>query len=397
MGEHTRFDGWALDPAVRHLNHGSYGAVRRRTLERQDALRRRIEGGPMRYYALAWQDELDQARARVAAEVGARADNLVFVGNASAGTATALASAALHAGDDVVINDHTYRACRLQVDKLAAERGLGVVRATLPVRGADGAPADPRARAAAIIAAFTPRTRLVVVDHVTSPTALVVDVAAVVAAAHAAGIAVLVDGAHGPGQLALELDALGADYYVGNGHKWWCGPHGVGFLWVADRHLDRVVPLVTSHGADPRVGPSHRFFARHDWTGTSDVTAALTLPDAIADVAAEVAPWPVLRARARALVHEAAALVGPALGATPLVDAAGSAWMVALPLALRGAAAGAALERQLLVDGWEVAIPMLGERVLLRLSAHAYNHLDDYGALVAHLRRLGVRGDGDLR
>ncbi len=102
------------------------------------------------------------------------------------------------------------------------------------------------------------------------------------------------------------------------------------------------------------------------------------------------------RAR-RALVHEAAALVGPALGATPLVDAAGSAWMVALPLALRGAAAGAALERQLLVDGWEVAIPMLGERVLLRLSAHAYNHLDDYDALVAHLRRLGVRGDGDLR
>ncbi|MCW5808507.1 MAG: aminotransferase class V-fold PLP-dependent enzyme [Deltaproteobacteria bacterium] len=302
---------WALDPGVVHLNHGSFGGCLRATLAAAAAIRDRVEGSPMRYFVTRWQAELDEARTAAAAFVGAYPARTAFVANATTGVALALASCAeaIRAGDELVTTDHAYRACRNQLDRLAAARGAGVVVVRVPE------PFDADALVAAFARALGPRTRLALVDHITSPTALILPLERMLDELAARGIPCIVDGAHAPGQIALDVAALaarGATYYAGNFHKWVCAPKSSGFLAVAAGAAWR--PLVTSHGASADYGPPNRLHAELDWGGTHDPAPHLAVPAAIADVAAEVGGgWPEVRARNRAL----------ALGRARLADALG--------------------------------------------------------------------------
>jgi len=366
---------WALDPAVVHLNHGSFGGCLRTVLAEADALRARLEANPMRFMVLEWQDELDRARAALAAFVGAPAERLVFVPSSTTGVAIALGSVALAAGDAVLVTDHGYRAVANQVARLATARGLEVAIVRVPL------PFDADAFVAAVAAALTPRTRVAIFDHITSPTAIVLPVERLVPLCAARGIATIVDGAHAPGQLPLDIAALGATYYVGNNHKWLCAPKGSGFLVAAA--AAPVAPVVTSHGATPSYGPPNRMHAELDWSGTHDPVPHLAVPAAIAHVAAEGGGWPAIIARN----HATLLAMCERLERRPLGPAGA---MAALPVTLPPGTAPLLLERQLLEAGWEVPIVDFPTGPMVRISAHLYNSVEQADLLARELHARNV-------
>lgn len=383
---------WALDPSIVHLNHGSYGGCLRSVLDAAAAWRARVEASPMRFFLLDWQREIDQARAALAAFLRAPADRLAFVPNATTGVALALHALApsLAAGDELLTTDHVYRACRLQLERLAAARGLRIATVAIPH------PYDAEALVARTAAAITARTKLALFDHVTSPTALRLPLEALVAPLAARGVAIIVDGAHAPGQIDLDLGALlasGVTYYAANHHKWLCAPKASGFFVAAPGAP--VAPLVTSHGGDLAYGPANRLHAELDWSGTHDPAPHLAVPAAITAVAAEGGGWPAVIARNHALALELRARLIDRLGgapdrtALPPPDAIGA--MAAVPIALPPGLAPPQLEARLLADGWEVPIVDFPSGVLIRLSAHLYNHAHQADALAEKLAALGVR------
>ena len=368
---------WALSPEVLHLNHGSYGGCQARVIAEATRLRRELEAAPMKFFGLAWQGLLDHARETLAAFVGAPAERLVFVPNATHGVAIAIASCRVDAGDEILTTNHTYRAVKNQLARLAEARGARVHTLAIPL------PFDPDAMVAAIEAAVTPRTRLVVLDHVTSPTALIFPLERIVPGLVARGIQVVIDGAHAPGQIELDISALGPTYYAGNNHKWLCAPKATGFLVAHGPAL----PLVTSHGASPDYGPANRLHAELDWAGTADPTAHLCVPAAIA----AVADWPATRARNHALVLALRDRVIAALGGDErhhLAPAAQLGCMAAI--LVRGPESPFDLTQRLLREDVELPIVDWPGQPLVRISAHLYNDERDAEPLIAKLKQLGI-------
>ena len=244
-----------LDPEVTFLNHGSYGACPAPVFARYQELQRELERNPVEFLARRFHELTGEARAALAAFVGARAEDLVFVPNATAGLNAVIRSLRLDPGDEVLTTRHEY----------------GAVTRTWEFAGATLAYAEP----AELASAIGPRTKAVSVSHITSPTALVLPVEEICAAARKAGVLSIVDGAHAPGQLPLDLARLGADVYAGNCHKWLSAPKGAGFLWARPEHQAWIDPLVVSWGYD------EGFVRRHGWQGTRDPAAALAVPAAI--------------------------------------------------------------------------------------------------------------------
>jgi isopenicillin-N epimerase len=373
---------WSLDPTIVHLNHGSYGGCPHAVTLTAAAWRARLEAAPMKFMVLDWQTEIDRARAGLAEFVHAPAERLVFVGNTTIGVAIALNSIEVAAGDDIVTTDHAYRACRNQLDRLAHARGATITAVTLPL------PFDAGALIDAVGRALTPRTRLALFDHITSATALCLPIAELVALATARGIPVIVDGAHAPGQIPLDVSAIGATFYVGNCHKWLCAPKGSAFVVFADGVAVR--PVVTSHGASPEVGPPNRLHAELDWSGTYDPAPLLSVPAAIATVAVEGGGWPAIYRRNHELVLELRRRLTDGSRTPPLAPDDALACMAAIPIDLPPGAEPLALKDQLLRDGWEVQIVEFPTGPMVRLSAHLYNHAGEAELLAAKLRSLGV-------
>lgn len=377
-------DQWALAPDVVHLNHGSFGGCPCAVVDASIAQRRRLEAAPMRYYVLDWQAELDRARTGVATFLHADPERLVFVAGATAGVAIALAAAQLAAGDEILTTTHVYPACKNQLARLAERTGARIV--PVPV----ALPFDADALVAAIAAAITPRTRLALLDHITSPTALVLPIDRLVPVLAARGVPIIVDGAHAPGQILLDVDALlasGVTWYVGNHHKWLCAPKASGFLAIAPAAVARTLPLVTSHGATLTYGPPNRLHAELDWSGTYDPSAQLAVPTAIETVAAMGGGWPAVIARNHALALAMRERLGGHAIAPP--DAIGA--MAAVPIELAAGASPRDVERQLLADGWEVPVVDSSVGRFVRVSAHLYNSLDQIDPLVVQLHARGVR------
>lgn len=370
---------WALSPDVVHLNHGSYGGCPRSVIETATEIRAQLEAAPMVFYKLHWQPLLDRARATLAAFIHAPADQLVFVPNATHGVATALASCTLAAGDEILITDHTYRAVRNQLARLAATHGARVVVVTVPL------PFDPDQCVAAIAAATTARTRLVVLDHLTSPTAIVMPLERILPPLRDRGLQIVIDGAHAAGQLDLDLGALGVTYYAGNNHKWLCAPKSTGFLVAAGP----IRPIVTSHGASAEYGPDNRLHAELDWVGTYDPAPQLSVPAAIAALAA-VGTSAEIHARNHALVLALRDRMLAALGGTQLVPDTALGAMAAITVTLPPNSTADALTDQLLRAGFEIPIVDWPGQPLLRISAHLYNDVHQAEPLLATLRELGV-------
>jgi isopenicillin-N epimerase len=262
---------YLLDPDICFLNHGSFGAIPEELLAVQDDLRREIERQPIDFLIRQLPQRLSEARDAVAGFIGAAPSSTVFVQNATTGVNAVLGSVDLASGDEILTTDHRYDAVRNTLDRAAAAHGARVVEAQIPFPLASSAQVLDR-----VEAAITPRTKLMILDQIASPTALIFPVDALVALARSRGIPVLIDGAHAPGQVDVDLQRIRPDFWVGNLHKWICAPKGAAVLVVDPAWQDRVKPVVTSHGY------TQGFESEFHWCGTFDPTAWLTAPAAIA-------------------------------------------------------------------------------------------------------------------
>jgi Selenocysteine lyase len=383
---------WLLDPAITYLNHGSFGATPKVVLAKQDALRAQLEREPVRFMVRELEPLLDDARSVLASFVGADPAALAFVPNATAGVNAVLRSLDLDKHDELLVTSHEYNASRNTVEYVAGLAGAKVIPVDVPfpIASQDDV-------VECVISRVTDRTRLLLIDHVTSQTGLIFPVERIVAELKQRGIDTLIDGAHAPGMFALNLDALGAAYYTGNLHKWVCAPKGAAFLYVAPNRRLGIHPVVISHGANSTRSDRSRFHLEFDWPGTLDPTAWLSVPEALRFMNEIVAGgWPEVMRRNRELALRARDLLCQRLGIdNPAPDVMiGS--MAAMPLPDGTAYPATSLYGDPLQDallfehGIEVPIvpwPHPPKRVL-RVSAQLYNSIDDYAKLADALDAL---------
>jgi isopenicillin-N epimerase len=373
FGRGRRAD-FGLAEQVAHLNHGSFGATPLAVLAASDRWRAQMEADPTTFFNRDLPVLLRQAADRVAGFLGGRGEDWAFVENATAGMNAIIASAKLGTGDELICLSQVYGAVGKALDHYAARNAAGVVVVPVPVPFVDAQPVLQGLRAA-----ISPRTRLAVFDHVTSPGAAVLPVREMAAICQEAGVPVAIDGAHAPGMLALDVPALGVDWYVGNLHKWAFAPRGTGVIWCAPQHQSELHPLAISHycGAG--------FTAEFDYCGTRDNSAWLASGAGLDYMQSLGARR--MREHNRGLAHEAGEMLAHAwrteLSASP--EFMGSMAAVRLP---QGAGGQRAQARRLAIrlneeHGITCAVTELQGGLWLRVSAQVYNELADYEALAA--------------
>jgi isopenicillin-N epimerase len=396
---------WALDPAITYLNHGSFGACPKAVSEVQSRWRDRLEANPSRFLGREVEDLLDWVRAELGAFVGADADDIALMPNATSGVNTVLRSIELGPSDELLTTDHAYNASLNALRFAAVRSGARVIlaRVPFPISGPDEA-------FDAIMGAVTPRTRLAMIDHVTSPTALVLPVERLIPALGEKGVEVLVDGAHGPGMVPLNLRELAPAYYAATTHKWVCAPKGTGFLFVRRDRQAAIRPLVISHGANDTRPDRSRFRLEFDWTGTFDPSGLLTVPAAIDGMAELLSGrWPgilevnhLLALAARDALVEA--LHVPAGAPDSMTGSMSSVWLPGGPWPRKVQERRRSdIASMLEAEGIEVPLmpwpaPWLVESgdlprsteigLLVRVSAQVYNHIDQYQRLASILAGL---------
>ncbi|MSP15173.1 MAG: aminotransferase class V-fold PLP-dependent enzyme [Myxococcales bacterium] len=376
---------WSLDPAIAYLNHGSFGACPAPILAAQHEWQRRLEREPVLFLHREIERHLDAARGALGTFLGARPEDIALVPNATAGVNSVLRSLTFAPGDELLTTDQEYNASRNALDFVARQCGATVVVAKVPFPLA-----SPDIVLERILAQVTPRTRLALVDHIQSPTGLLFPIEQIVRELAARGVDTLVDGAHGPGQVALDLEQLGAAYYTGNCHKWLCTPKGSALLWVRRDRQAAIRPLAISHGANSRRTDRSRFLLEFDWPGTFDPTPWLVIPLALQFLAGLVpGGFDEIRRRNHALVLEGRRLL---LEAVPQPEPCpesmvGSLAAIVLPDQPEPGAAPLGLDplQLRLFERHQIELPLplwpAPPRRLLRISAQLYNRREQYQRL----------------
>lgn len=379
-----------LDPDIVFLNHGSFGACPREVLADYQRWQLELERNPVQFLGRRSAALLAHARQRLADHLGSRGEDLVFVPNATTGVNIVARSLALQPGDEVLGTDHEYGACEAAWRVVCGQRGARYISVPMPL------PYDATTWAQRLLAGVTPRTRLIMASHISSTTALVFPVAQLCAAARELGILTLIDGAHAPGQIHVDITAIGADFYTGNCHKWLCGPKSAGFLHSRPEHQGWIEAPVVSWGYVAQNQAGHTGFDAYtgstpferklQWQGTRDISACLAVPAAIDFQQRH--DWPALRRRCHELALQTQQRVLVGNGLAPVAPDAAFGQMVAIPV--RSEDAGRLRER--LFDQYRIEVPVTrhGDHTFVRVSVQAYNSQADLDTLVRALAELAV-------
>lgn len=380
---------WRLDPEIDFLNHGSFGACPVEVLDEQTRLRTCLERQPVEFLVRQYPRLLDDARTQLAQFLRADPEGLVSIPNSTTGVNAVLRSLEPSPGDELLTTDQSYAACRNALDFVADRFGAKVIVVPLPFPVYRPDEITDR-----LLGAVTSRTRIALIDHVTSPTGLVLPVEPIIRGLEKHGVETIIDGAHAPGMLDLNLDELRPSYYVGNCHKWLCTPKGAAFLWAREDLRESVRPVTIGHGAKERRAGRSRFHDEFDWTGTDDPTAFLCVPAALRVLGSFIdGGWNAIRRQNHELALRGREIVTQALGiAAPTPpDMIGSIAAIPLPDRPPGETLTSGEEplQIALLNKHRIEVPVMrwpaAPRRLLRISAQLYNDSTQYERLAAAL------------
>jgi isopenicillin-N epimerase len=370
---------YLLRPDVAFLNHGSFGACPKPVFETYQAWQRELEAEPVEFLGRRSSALLAEARKALAAYVGADAEDLVFVTNATYGVNIVARSLDLGPGDEVLTTDHEYGACDRTWKFICGTRGARYVKMSIPLP----LPSDEEI-VERLWAGVNERTKVIYVSHITSPTAITLPVAEICRRAREAGILTVIDGAHAPGQVDLRLEELGADFYTGNLHKWLCAPKGAGFLYARRERQALLNPLIVSWGWESETPGPSQFIDHFTWLGTADPSAYLSVPAAIEFQSQW--DWPRVREACHALAVEGRRRLEEVTGMPTLSPESNYAQMCAIELP------AGSIEKlgTRFFDEYKVEVPLTrwNNREFLRISIQAYNSAEDVDRLVEALGRL---------
>lgn len=388
---------WGLDPSFTFLNHGSFGAVPLEILKKQYELHLYIESQPVRFLSREIEALLEKARRRLASFIRADPEGLVFVPNATTGVNTVLKSLSFFPGDEIIITNHIYNACKNAVDTLVERDRVKIKLVKVPF------PIESRSMITQLVLdQVTGRTKLALLDHITSPTALVFPVKEIANELYQRGIDVLIDGAHAPGMIPLDLEELQVTYYTGNCHKWLCAPKGSAFLYIEKDRRNLIRPLVTSHGANATRKDKSFLHLEFDWTGTADYTPYILVPECI-DFMSSLFPGGLIELvhrnhklvlKARNMLCEKFGIAKPAPN-----DMIGS--MASIPILPPDTSGKDRQTRyfdpvqQILFHDYKIEVPIITfeecPNRLVRISAQAYNTINDYLKLAHALYEINAQ------
>jgi isopenicillin-N epimerase len=366
-----------LDPSVTFLNHGSFGATPKHVFAEYQRWQLELERQPVEFLGRRFAGLMAESRKTLGAYLGTHADNLIYTQNVTISLNIVARSLNLGAGDEVLTSDHEYGAMDRTWRFLAKERGFAYINRPVSLTSKED-----------FIDSFwsgvTPRTRVIFLSHITSPTALIFPIQEIIQQARAAGIITVIDGAHVPGQIPLDLDSLGADFYGGNLHKWLCAPKGAGFLYARPEMQRLLKPLVVSWGYEPETPGASAFVDLHEWWGTRDIATFLSVPAAINFQ--ERNHWDKVRAACHALAKDAQRRICELTKLTPL-HAQSDGWFAQLTAAPLPADTDLAALKSRLYDEHCIEIPLIAwnNLKLIRVSIQGYNSKRDVDHLITAL------------
>lgn len=375
-----------LDPSVIFLNHGSFGATPRPVFDEYQRWQRELENQPVEFLGRRAPELMAASRGALGRYVGTHADNLVYTQNVTISLNIVARSLQLGPGDEVLSSEHEYGALDRTWRFLSGEHGFAYINhgIRLPLESREAFVDD-------FWRAVTPRTRVIFLSHITSPTAILFPVEEVIRRARASGILTVIDGAHTAGQIPLQLDALGADFYGGNLHKWLCAPKGAGFLYARPEVQHLLKPLVVSWGYESETPSGSALVDYHEWWGTRDLAAFLSVPAAVRFQ--EEHEWDRVREACHELALDAQRRICRLTGLAPLHSDSGDWFRQMFSVPLPPGTDLASLKVRL-YDDYRIEVPVHAwkDHKLMRVSIQGYNTPREVGALLAALKHLLATG-----
>ena len=382
---------WILDSNITFLNHGSFGACPKLILDEQTKLRRSLESDPVTFMESTVRELWAESLVRLSKFINADSEGMTFVTNATSGVNTVLKSLNLKPNDEIIVLDHSYQACWNAVDFITKKTGAKTVVATIPF------PIDSNEQIIEeILQRVTERTKLALIDTITSPTGLRLPFEELVNELQSRNVDVLLDAAHGPGIVPLDIKKMDPAYVAGNAHKWLCTPKGSAFLYIREDRRNRIRPLSVSHGASVSGTDQERFRFEFDWTGTQDPTSWLCIPSAIDHIGSMLSGgWPAIMDYNTNLAIQGRNLLLEVLGTRKPSPDSMIVGLAAVLLPGSGVLTNSALEpdplHTLLFEKYRIQVPVFGwphhNKRYLRIASYLYNSLEEYEYLAEVLKK----------